>query len=726
MIDAAARRSRDETENWLLEVLDQKPLPLDDIFDALTHHGSAGFDRRVDGWAELLQESLIQGSDRDGLLRLLALRCNWRPDSQDFTPACKSAVEQVFTTRLEKALIKNAGFENQPAAEAIRRLQVLALLHKGTLCREKTWGFGVVQRVDDFYGRVTIDFDSKRGHEMALSYAAEKVEILPVDHILVRLHEDRDGLLALADADPAAVVRLALSSFGPLTGDELQARLVGTVLDEKQWKDFWGLARKQLKSDPHVFLPPKRTEPIQLLASAAGHLDAQFDLLGGMRVPAEILKKLDELEAAKLLSEAKESHLQIVGDRLAFAVWGTGEKEPVLMARAILTAERLDLCRGWAEHASRPVKPEEVYRHLSKPVPLRAVLAQLPARMLGAFLDRVFALHLDLLLLHLPDILRELPVGVLPEVADRLAASGNAKVVCDVIASRLAAKSAGPALVYWLLKEPRDSQWRRDLDGTELLWQGLDVLARPAAGDMLRAQHLVRALFEDAKWLEEEMGFLRSEQREVFLLKLLQASGWEESGRRAVVAIVVKAHPELAEVMKRDSDKPQAAVRKRMTSWRSYRERQAQFRKLMEDEIPENAREIAVARSYGDLRENAEYKYAKEHQRILYLRRDEMERDLEVVQGTDFAGFVTDSVGMGTVVTIARPDERTERYCVLGEWDRDAGLGIISSLSRLAQVLEGHVAGDTVRLPGETSDEPCRILSVEALGDAEKAWLDAT
>jgi transcription elongation GreA/GreB family factor len=346
--------------------------------------------------------------------------------------------------------------------------------------------------------------------------------------------------------------------------------------------------------------------------------------------------------------------------------------------------------------------------------------------MLVPFLDRVFALHLDLLLVHLPDMLQELPFGVLPEVASRMAASGHASEVCSVIAGRLAAKSAGPALVYWLLKEPRDSQWRRELDGTELLWQGLDVLARPAAGDMLRAQHMVRALFEDAGWLGAELAVLRAEQREVFLLKLLQAPGWDESARRAVVAIVVKAYPELAEVMKRDTGKAQATVRKRMTSWRSYRERQEQFRKLMEEEIPENAREIAVARSYGDLRENSEYKYAKEHQRILYLRRDEMERDLDVVQGTDFSGFAVAVAGMGTVVTIERPDGRAERYCVLGEWDRDENLGIISSLSRLAQTLEGHAAGDTVALPGETSDEPCRILSVEGLGEAEKAWLQAT
>lgn len=722
--EGAPRRSRDETESWLLGALEEERLPLQEMMEALRHHGSAGFDRRVDGWAELLQDRLIELEDRDGLLALLALRCEWRAGKGDFSSECKKAVRQVFTKRFEKCLVKNAGFAEQSAEEAIRRLCVLVSLKKGTLCREDTWGFGVVQRVDDFYEKVTIDFETKPQHEMALSYAAEKLEILSDDHILVLLHKDRAAVVNMVDSNAGGLVRLVLSSFGSLPVDGVQERLVGTVLEEKQWKSFWTKARKDLHADPLVYLPPKRSEPLRLLESADDHLDEQFTALEALRVPEEILKKVDELEAAKLLAEASGSHLAVVSDRLAFAVWGAGEKEPVLMARSLLTAERLDLCKGWEGHEARSVDPVDMYRRLTKPDLLLSVLTQLPARMMGAFLDRVFALHHELLLLNLPDLLTALPVNVLPEVVKRLDAGGNGDVVRETIERCLADKKAGPAVVYWLLKEPRDSVWRAGLDETELLWQGVDVLARPAAGDMLRAQHMVRALFEDASWMENELAQLQPEQREVFLLKFIQAPGWDESGRRAVVAIVVKAYPELATVMQRSSGIEEKTIRKRMTSWRSYRERQEQFRKLMEEDIPENAREIAVARSYGDLRENAEYKYAKEHQRILYLRRDEMEQDLELVQGTDFGGFVADRAGMGTVVVVRRPDGREDRYCILGEWDRDEKLGIISSLSQLAKTLEGHSAGDEVDLPGENEKEKCQVVSVEGLGDAEKAWLD--
>ncbi len=717
-------RSRDETETWLLGVLEQEDLPLQEILAALRYHGSAGFDRRVDGWAELVQEALQAAGDRKGLLALLALRSSWRPDSRDFAEPCKSAIEKVFTTRMDKVLLAHCRFDQLPASEAIRRFQLLTSLEKGTLCREKTWGFGVVRRLDDFYKRITIDFDTKRGHEMAFEYAAEVLEILPAGHLLVRLHEDEAAMRKMAVDAPGKLVRLALESYGPLTVDALQERLVDTVVAAGDWKSFWTQARKALKQDPLIFVPPKRSEPLLVLESVGNHMSETFDAFSALRVPQEILKKLDELESAGLLATADPEHLEQVSDRLAFAVWGAGTKEPVVTARALLTAERLHLTGGWETRSGNPVDVAESYRHLLKPGLLKAVLCQLPARMTEPFLARVFALHADLVALHLPDLLPELPVPVLPDAIRHLAQSGNEGLVQGVLAQRLAEKTAGPALVYWLLKEPHESQWRAGMDETELLWQGLDALAHPAMGDQLRAQHLLRALYETPEWIRSELALLRPEQREVFLMKLMQSTGWDEAGRRAVVANVVKAHPELAEAMRKDQDADSGKrARRRMTSWRSFRERQDQFRKLMEVEIPENAKEIAVARSYGDLRENAEYKYAKEHQRILYLRRDEMEQDLERVQGTDFTGFATDCAGMGTAVTIERPDGRKERYCILGEWDRDEGLGIISSLSKLAQALEGHKAGDEVMVPSETGPERCKILSLSEPGDEVQAWL---
>ena len=148
--------------------------------------------------------------------------------------------------------------------------------------------------------------------------------------------------------------------------------------------------------------------------------------------------------------------------------------------------------------------------------------------------------------------------------------------------------------------------------------------------------------------------------------------------------------------------------------------------------IPENSREIATARSYGDLRENFEYQAAKDRQRQLMQRQKELEQDLKEVQGTDFAEqSAADRVGPGTCARLAGPDGCEHRVCILGEWDRDEALGIVACGSALAKALEGARSGDTVETPGGFDSAqaeggahiPCRVLSVENPPPEVHEWI---
>ena len=110
-------------------------------------------------------------------------------------------------------------------------------------------------------------------------------------------------------------------------------------------------------------------------------------------------------------------------------------------------------------------------------------------------------------------------------------------------------------------------------------------------------------------------------------------------------------------------------------------------------------------------------------QTILLRREAELQQMLSEVMPTDFSGFPSDLAGVGTGVRIAFPDGRRESYFILGEWDRDERLGIISSTTRMAQSLDGFKPGDDVTVPTEHGESPAVLEDVYDLTDEVRAWV---
>ena len=70
-----------------------------------------------------------------------------------------------------------------------------------------------------------------------------------------------------------------------------------------------------------------------------------------------------------------------------------------------------------------------------------------------------------------------------------------------------------------------------------------------------------------------------------------------------------------------------------IVSWSSLEKRSAEYEEIVKVKIPENTKEIAIARSYGDLSENFEFKAAKQMQSVLMRRKAELEQMLHDARG---------------------------------------------------------------------------------------------
>jgi transcription elongation GreA/GreB family factor len=135
---------------------------------------------------------------------------------------------------------------------------------------------------------------------------------------------------------------------------------------------------------------------------------------------------------------------------------------------------------------------------------------------------------------------------------------------------------------------------------------------------------------------------------------------------------------------------------------------------MINKQIPENSKEIGIAREYGDLKENAEFKAAKQQQAVLMRQKAELESEISIARGTDFSDTDSSIVSVGTVVTFEDSDSgKEEKVTVLGAWDTDTEKGIVSYLSGLGSTMLGKVEGDNLDLPTENEGQTRSVVIKE-------------
>jgi len=191
--------------------------------------------------------------------------------------------------------------------------------------------------------------------------------------------------------------------------------------------------------------------------------------------------------------------------------------------------------------------------------------------------------------------------------------------------------------------------------------------------------------------------------------------------RQSLLIRIVRHYPEAKHLVEQRSGAPVVRALGQVTSPRSLRQRHQELNEIVNVKIPENSRAIGHARSYGDLRENAEFKYAKEMQRFLGSRRLQLERDLHETKAYDFSAVVvSDTVIPGSVAVLEYADGHQESHTILGLWDGDPNQRFVSFKSPFGEALLGKKPGAAVTLPDGGS---ATLREVRPISEALAQWL---
>jgi transcription elongation factor GreA len=119
--------------------------------------------------------------------------------------------------------------------------------------------------------------------------------------------------------------------------------------------------------------------------------------------------------------------------------------------------------------------------------------------------------------------------------------------------------------------------------------------------------------------------------------------------------------------------------------------------------IPQNIKDIEIARGHGDLSENAEYSAAKEKQSFLHGKMQELENNLAMSNVIDLKNLTCERVVFGSTVTIEEIGTgKRITYQLLGPLESDLERDRISVTSPIGRALIGKRVGDevSVKTPG--------------------------
>ena len=585
--------------------------------------------------------------------------------------------------------------------------QALEKLSPGTFVVHKSWGFGQVDAVNFLVSQMTIHFTAKKGHPMQLQYAAETLEPLAPDHILAQVAADAAAVKTRAHGDAVGLMRALLGSFGgKATQDQITQALVPAVFSEAEFKKWWEATKKTLKRDGHFVVPAKKTAPFELRATPVSHAAEFLTALANARQLKDQLTALDQI--LKNLGEFTDAATQLT-PVLATADSQARKNQRLNTAQALemlLTrdeiAEKTSLPKGADALAVDQILRDEKRRLVTLIGDLPAakhkrVFAEIPA----AFGDDWPAVALDLATRG--------STRLVTEAARLLEEKGQTEALLKGIDREIRDHAITSETLIWLCKE-RDGVVA-DLVNPRLLSSIIGALERDQFDEAKRDRRLHDLLLNDKELLPDLIATATLEDMRNIMQKLMRTPVFEELNKRSLLGRIIRVFPEMQALVSGDSDAKQETL---VVSWESLEKRKIAFDELVNKTIPENVKEISVARSYGDLRENFEFKAAKEMQRVLGRRRSEMERDLSLARGTDFANSDATRASIGTIVTLRETTGgRLDVYTILGAWDGDPEKGIVSYQSALAQALMGHQPGEQVTVPTEHGDRLADIVKVE-------------
>ncbi len=547
----------------------------------------------------------------------------------------------------------------------------------------RAWGVGkIVKSKDD---NLTINFGKKNGvHEMSLKMAVNALTPLKKDHIWVlKATKKREELSKMVKEDKAGTLKTIIKSFGNSCDfKRIKAELVPSILEAREWTSWNNAAKKILESDKTFGVNPNdisqyivRDHEITGEEKYSNEFKAQKNFFARI----DIIMKFAADDETDKDSDLFSDMYQYFTNYLKTITRATTE-----IVAAWLTAQKIGRL---VPARAYPCKYTfaQIYGDLDNP---RKTYEELKDTK-NTSLKADFLAAIKLLPEWQDEYLKLFPTVLKKEMLDEVAANGGADKLKKFTAFCFEDYKDFRAAILFLVENCQNDAWFKDsgvsyekqlislLNIIELCFREINSHVNTTENKKIEKQ-AEKLLFES----DALSNFMFSHDEETVTKMYTLVDDIGDLQPKIKTTLRNKILEKYPDYKFRATEEKSSSPKGMLVTAAKLEEKQALAEKIQKEEIPANAKEISEARAQGDLKENAEYKAAKEHQHYLNVTLAKLQDELNRAVVFDPTTASTAVVSFGTRVTLLNKDtNQNEVYTIMGPWESDPDKGIISYMS---------------------------------------------
>ena len=583
--------------------------------------------------------------------------------------------------------------------EAINDFEKHIAFDKGSYVFHRNWGVGRIRKLEG--DTLTINFGRIVGiKEMKLSMAVTALKPLAKDHIWVlKATMQKEDLIKSVKADKAETLKIIIRSFdNNCDFKRIKAELVPSILTPGEWTSWNSAAKKILETDSSFGVNPN---DISMYTVRDGNISPEEKISNEFKAQKQFFARADLL-VKFFESDDTDNSSELFAEMYSYF---TGYLKNISRVNEQVLASYL-LVRSISaidKQFAFPIKETfaEIYNRIEDPKEIYLLLKDSKS----THFREDFIRCIKLLPNWNEEYVKLFPIVLKEELLNDLIKEGHVEDVQKLVRTSFEAFKDYRETVLFFFKECQDKDWFKEagvsyekqlitlINIIELTFREINnhvnstenkKINKNATDLLFKTDAIFNYMFANGEDTVKKMYTLIDDISDI-----------DPSYKALARNKILEKYPEFK--FRVSEEKKQQSVGLIVTA-KKLAEKKAEVDEIQNVLIPKNAAEVADAKAKGDLKENQEYKSAKEEQHFLNLKLTNLQNELNRAVVFDPTTSTTAIISFGTVATLK--DNQTgneETYTILGPWESDPDNNVISYMAPFGDAILNKKVGDILQ-----------------------------